>query len=350
MRFSTKLLRWFDHYGRTDLPWQQSITLYRVWVSEIMLQQTQVATVIPYFNRFMKRFPTIKKLSAASLDEVLSLWAGLGYYSRARNLHRTAQLIVSEHQGTFPTTLDALIALPGIGRSTAGAILSIGTGKPYPILDGNVKRVLTRHFTVSGWPNTPSVLKELWSISESLTPTQRANDYTQAIMDLGATVCTRSKPKCNLCPLQSTCGAYQANTINEYPSKRLATQKPLKKTKVLILLDQDSQQILLEKRPNSGIWGGLWSLPECPLNANSQNWCKTYTKLLIHEHQSYSSFRHTFSHFHLDIYPIVCHTTVKTQKGSPYHWHSWSALSSLGLPAPIKRLLKSLALEDRQAS
>lgn len=340
MNFNTKLLKWFKQYGRHDLPWQKKITLYRIWISEIMLQQTQVTTVIPYYHRFIKHFPTISKLANASLDEVLSLWAGLGYYARAKNLYNAANIIKSKHKGKFPTQFEDILALPGIGRSTAGALLSIGLKKPYPILDGNVKRVLSRHFAIPGWPNDPKTAEKLWAISEQLTPAKDPNHYTQAIMDLGATVCTRSKPNCSLCPVEKTCQAKKNNTIAHYPGKRIKTEKPIRSTIVVILMDLKNEKVFLEKRPIKGIWGGLWSFPECPLNINIQQWCKKHLNHSVYPLQIFAPFRHTFSHFHLDIHPHI--HQLRTQKRLSNQWHSWKVIPTLALPAPTKRLLATL--------
>ncbi|RMF13376.1 MAG: A/G-specific adenine glycosylase, partial [Gammaproteobacteria bacterium] len=258
--FAHSVLQWFDRHGRHDLPWQHPRTPYRVWVSEIMLQQTQVATVIPYFERFMTAFPTLEALADATEDEVLALWAGLGYYARGRNLRRAAVQLVEEGRRTLPDTLDGLMALPGIGRSTAGAILSMGFGIRAPILDGNVKRVLCRHEAIEGWPGERRVEQQLWELSESLTPRDRVDDYTQAIMDLGATVCTRSRPACDLCPLRATCQARQKGLETVLPHPRPRRTLPERHATALILLDAEGR-CLMEKRPSPGIWGGLWCPP-----------------------------------------------------------------------------------------
>ncbi len=233
--FSSKILEWYHKFGRKHLPWQQSKTPYKVWVSEIMLQQTQVTTVIPYFQRFMNSFPDIHTLAKAQQDHVLSLWTGLGYYARARNLHKTAQMISQDFNGNFPSTVDALEELPGIGRSTAGAILSLGHGLYAPILDGNVKRVLARHFAVDGWPGKTAVQKRLWELSDELTPREECGNYNQAMMDIGATVCTRTKPECHRCPIAATCTAFASNTIELYPGKKPKRAKPIKSTQLLII-------------------------------------------------------------------------------------------------------------------
>ncbi len=345
MQFEQKILKWFDEFGRNHLPWQDNPTPYRVWVSEIMLQQTQVATVIPYFTRFITRFPTVRALANASLDEVYPLWAGLGYYARAKNLHKSAQIIKTLYKGKFPTNFEEVLALPGIGRSTAGAILAISTQQRYPILDGNVKRVLSRHFAISGWPGDPKVAEKLWQLSEKTTPLLRINHYTQAIMDLGATLCTRSRPKCALCPIGRSCQAKKLNKVLDYPTKRPKVDKPIKAITLLMLMHVKKRLILLEKRPTHGIWGGLWSLPECALNENIEDWCAKHLAINIKNPTHWTPFRHTFTHFHLDIHPAVgkISNTIKLNSISEnYCWHSFDQMLTLGLPAPVKKLLTSL--------
>ena len=255
------LLAWFDRHGRHDLPWQAQPTPYSVWVSEIMLQQTQVATVIPYYERFLQRFPTLPELAAAALDDVLAQWAGLGYYARARNLHRAARLVAERFAGELPTTLDELIALPGIGRSTAGAILSLSQGQRHAILDGNVKRVLARYHAVEGWPGLPAVQAELWRLAEAHTPQARVAAYTQAIMDLGATLCMRARPACTVCPLAADCAACRTGTQAKYPGARPKRARPQRRAAAVVVLDE-AGGVLLERRPERGVWGGLYCLPE----------------------------------------------------------------------------------------
>lgn len=345
MSLSRQILKWFDKHGRHDLPWQKKPTPYRVWISEIMLQQTQVTTVIDYFERFMKRFPTLSKLTNAPLDEVFELWSGLGYYARAKNLHKTAQIIQTQYHGKFPTDYDAVLALPGIGRSTAGAILSISTQQRYPILDGNVKRVLSRHFAIDDWYGNPKTLEKLWEHSEKITPKERVADYTQAIMDLGATVCTRSQPKCTLCPISKSCEAKKLDRIKFYPMPRPKTKIPTKATTVLMLISPKYQCILLEKRPIKGIWGGLWSLPECSVKSNIKEWCTKTFQLTLKKMYTWETFRHTFTHFHLNIHPVLCevHDQYKPKSISlNYQWYPFEKAYTLGLPAPIRRLIEQL--------
>ncbi len=346
MLLSQKILKWFDKYGRHDLPWQIDPTPYRVWVSEIMLQQTQVSTVIPYFKRFIKHFPNITTLANTNLDSVLHLWSGLGYYARAKNLHRTAQILQKKYQAKFPLVYQQVIELPGIGRSTAGAILAISALQRHPILDGNVKRVLSRHFAVEGEKNHPKVIEKLWALSEEITPEKRVNHYTQAIMDLGATICIRTNPKCSSCPIAKTCKALKLQRVHDYPGRRTMPKKPIKSAILLMLVHSKSQRILLEKRPIKGIWGGLWSLPECSINTDVHDWCDNTYKFSIQEHQYLKPFRHSFTHFHLNIHPVLC--KLKGNKpntpGIEFQWHSWSQIQNLGLPAPIKRILEKIEL------
>ncbi len=343
--FSNKVLTWFDKHGRKNLPWQKNINPYRVWLSEIMLQQTQVATVIPYFKHFMQRFPDVKSLASAPIDEVLALWSGLGYYARARNLHCAAQIVTEKFSGKFPRNLNSLLELPGVGRSTASAILSIAFEQQATILDGNVKRVLLRFLAIQNWAGEASVLNKLWKIAESYTPPRRNRDYTQAMMDLGATICSRSKPRCELCPLQQNCQAYIKKLTHIVPVAKPKTRAlPIRQIKLLILQHVADASILLEKRPPSGIWGGLWSLPECKIDQNEKDWC-TQNGFNIHSLQSWDCFRHTFSHFHLDIQPILITVKPKillARDNDSITWHPANAWQTLGLPAPIRMLLNNL--------
>ena len=337
--FQQNILTWFDQYGRKDLPWQKDLSSYRVWLSETMLQQTQVATVIPYFNTFIENFPDITSLANAPVDEVLHLWSGLGYYARARNLHKTAQLIAE--RGSFPDTLDGLIELPGIGLSTAGAILSIAFNKSHPILDGNVKRVLTRFNAVSGWPGNSAINKELWTISAKLTPIDRVADYTQAMMDLGATLCTRSKPACGDCPLNSGCLARRNNNVSAYPTPKPAKILPVKQL-VFLLLSNADNRILLEKRPPTGIWGGLWSFPEFDSIAAAHDWC-LIKNIPIVDQQTLATRRHTFSHYHLDYTQLLVQTNNPSNfvmEANQTVWYKADQVNKLGLAAPIKLLLQ----------
>lgn len=335
------VLRWHAQYGRHDLPWQHEPTPYRVWVSEIMLQQTQVATVIGYFQRFMERFPDVQTLAAAELDEVLHLWTGLGYYARARNLHKTAQLVCAEHAGHFPEDLDALSALPGIGRSTAGAILSLSMNRRGVILDGNVKRVLCRFHAIQQWSGETRTLKQLWQIAEATTPQQDVAVFTQAMMDLGATVCRRSKPVCESCPLQDNCQAFARELQAELPVSKPRKQLPEKKT-FMVIYHQPAAGVLLQQRAATGLWGGLWSLPQCQDQEELESW------LLKHgasAHDTWPSLRHTFSHFHLDITPVVVKADAapRVMESAGSLWYPLDHSLTVGLAAPVKKLLDRLA-------
>ncbi|MGB6977517.1 MAG: A/G-specific adenine glycosylase [Gammaproteobacteria bacterium] len=348
-QFAKALLTWFDSSGRKNLPWQQTITPYRVWVSEIMLQQTQVNTVIPYFERFIQRFPDIRSLANASEDQVLHLWSGLGYYSRARNLHRSAQLVMQYHQTELPDDLTILQSLPGIGRSTAGAILAITNGQQTAILDGNVKRVLTRFHAIAGWPGQPDITRQLWTISERYTPAQRTGDYTQAIMDLGATLCTRTQPACTRCPLSQYCQAHQTGQEMLFPTPKPRKSLPIRKIKMLLLCNTAQKQILLMKRPPAGIWGGLWSFPECAVNEDIIEWCHNH-HYMAEKIQPWPTFRHTFSHFHLDITPIWVDIKSKIKNqimdSTSCVWYKIGQLPSGGLATPVQRLLQQLAQQE----
>lgn len=342
-QFSSRVLRWYDQFGRKDLPWQKEITPYRVWVSEIMLQQTQVNTVTPYFNRFMKKFPQLIDLANAKQDEVLHLWTGLGYYARARNLHKTAQRVRDQLQGEMPSTVAELCELPGIGRSTAGAIVSLAFGDVATILDGNVKRVLSRCFAVAGWPQAKSVHDQLWEIAEKLTPSNRCQHYTQAMMDIGAMICTRSKPACSECPLQSCCQAFQTDTVNQFPGKKPPRKIPTRQKQFLIL--RYDNHLLLENRPEQGIWGGLWSFPECELATCAKSHSEKSFGCKVHQHQVLTPFRHTFSHFHLEITPVILDLKRRPkncEKDSRYCWVNLNRNIELGLASPVQKLISSL--------
>ena len=342
--FSDVLLQWFDQHGRHDLPWQHPRTPYRVWLSEIMLQQTQVATVIPYFQNFLLRFPDLATLANAKPDDVVALWAGLGYYTRARNLHRAAKICVEIHGGELPVTLDELTALPGIGRSTAAAILSQAHDQSFAILDGNVKRTLTRYFGIAGWPGQPSVEKELWRKSESLLPEKRNADYTQAIMDFGATFCTRSKPRCLECPFNGQCVAHLENRVSELPQKKPGKKIPTRHTVMLVLLN-GKNEVLLSRRPAKGVWSGMWSLPEIMHKDDAEPMMREFIRDADSNGMELPEFQHTFSHYHLMIKPFLWrdlkprHRIAETDST---RWHPLSELTSAGLPAPVKKLLESL--------
>lgn len=339
---ASALLNWFDQFGRKDLPWQQSPTPYHVWLSEIMLQQTQVSTVIGYYQRFITRFPDIQALAEAPQDDVLSLWSGLGYYARARNLHKTAQIAVAEHAGKMPTELEQLMSLPGIGRSTAGAILTLGYHQRFPILDGNVKRVLARFYAVDGWPGKKQVENQLWQYAEALLPKQRIANYIQAQMDLGATLCTRSKPACERCPLRAACQAYAMDRATEFPGKKPKKSTPRRHTYWLVF-QNDQDELLLEQRPQQGIWGGLWSFPELATTDELELHCQQQWQLRVQSTTTLPSIQHVFSHFRLEIQPLLlrCESRGVADKDHG-NWYKIEDTNSLGLPAPVKSFLQSL--------
>jgi A/G-specific adenine glycosylase len=336
--FADRLLTWWDTHGRKDLPWQSPRSAYRVWVSEIMLQQTQVKTVIPYFNRFVDRFPDVQSLAAASEDDVLAHWSGLGYYARARNLLKTARTCAQDYAGELPQTPEDLVALPGIGESTANAIYSQAYNKPAVILDGNVKRVLARYFKMDGWPGKSPVHKQLWKLAGDILPSKRGADYTQALMDLGATLCTRTRPDCDICPVNKNCKALQTGTVEQYPMPRPAVKIAKKSFQMLILKDK-SGNVLLERRPPVGIWGGLWSLPSDD-NGDSlqQRFDLDYDKL-----HSLPEIQHQLTHIHMTICPLIGHTEISSRGvecASEQRWFAKDEWPALGLPKPVRQLLE----------
>ncbi len=347
--FSDQLLSWYQLHGRKTLPWQINKTPYKTWLSEVMLQQTQVTTVIPYFEQFIQRFPDIKSLAAAPLDQVLHLWTGLGYYARARNLHKTAQIIATEYDGKFPIEFDQVLALPGIGRSTAGAILSLALGQHYPILDGNCKRVLSRFSAVAGWPGNKAVEQQLWALAEQVTPQgEQVSAFNQAMMDLGATLCSRSKPRCAQCPLHLNCRAAQAGEQMAYPAKKPAKTIPEKQSFWLML--QYQQQILLQQRPASGLWGGLYGFIEFGSEQQRSDYL-LLNDLKVATALELPAFRHTFSHFRLWITPLLVQLATKpelVQEQTAAQWFTIAQLPQVGLSAPAKILLQQLqALQPR---
>lgn len=353
--FSARVLAWFDRHGRHDLPWQHPRVAYRVWLSEIMLQQTQVSTVIPFFERFLKRFPDVEALASAHTDDVLAHWAGLGYYARARNLHKCAQILVQRHGGKFPHDIDALIELPGIGRSTAGAILSQAFGERHAILDGNVRRVLARHAAIAGWPGEPAVQKKLWALSEKLLPHERLADYTQAIMDMGATVCTSRKPACGICPISDDCIAKQQGKVLEYPAAKPKRAHPLKRAWLLLIENSDGE-IFCERRPPAGIWGGLWCPP---MSQEQQDWqalCAEQYGLQCSKPNPLPMVKHSFTHFDLEIMPLRLRLTgqdsKKIREASDSAWVKIAdgKTPTVGLPAPIRKIIESpnLSLDQLQ--
>ncbi len=338
--FAKQIKDWYELYGRKTLPWQLAKTPYKVWVSEIMLQQTQVATVIPYFQRFMERFPTIEQLASAPEDEVLHYWTGLGYYARARNLHKTAKEICTKFDGEFPNSLEQVMALPGIGRSTAGAILSLSRGEHHPILDGNVKRVLARFFMVEGWYGVKKVENQLWQLSEQLTPEEGVTQFNQAMMDLGSSLCSRSKFDCDPCPLQSRCQAYNTNKVKEFPHSKPKKEVPKKVCTMLIPLYKS--QTYMEKRPNSGIWGGLHCFLE---HTTTDDAIAFAAQQAWHgEQRQLEPFTHVFSHFQLTIQPLLIHLDkdISGQGETSLIEYDLVNEPQVGLAAPTKKLLKQL--------
>lgn len=341
--FAARLLAWFDRCGRHDLPWQLERSAYRSWISEIMLQQTQLATVIPYFERFMGRFPDVVALAAAPVDEVLHLWSGLGYYARARNLHRAAQRVVAEHDGELPRDFETLQALPGIGRSTAGAILAQVHGQRHPILDGNVKRVLARYHAVEGWPGRSAVARRLWELAAEHTPAERVGDYTQAIMDLGATVCRRSRPDCAACPVASGCAARRMARQADFPAPRPPRERPLRRTRMLLLQDA-AGAVLLERRPPSGVWGGLWCPPELG-QASAKAWGDRVLGARVRAEPGLAPVRHGFTHFELEITPLRARleqAPARVLESDRWVWYNARSPAKLGLAAVVERLIAAL--------
>jgi len=342
--FGQYVLSWFDKHGRKDLPWQCDRDAYKIWVSEIMLQQTRVETVIPYYEKFMQRFPDVKKLAASDIDEVLHHWTGLGYYARARNLHKAAQQICKLHEGKFPIDIDLVIALPGIGRSTAAAILALSFNQPHAILDGNVKRVLARYFALEGWPGTREVEQQLWQHAESLLPSESFAEYTQAMMDLGATLCTRSKPRCSICPVQINCAAFAQQRQNELPTPKPSKKIPQREVVVAIIQNREDDSIWLEKRPPAGIWGGLYSFPEFEDAAKFEAWLVKQYQNFSHESQSLPIISHTFSHFRLHMHPKLIQISKKPNGVMEDDLGVWYKLTDqkIGLAAPVKKALEQV--------
>ncbi|MDP8177605.1 A/G-specific adenine glycosylase [Pasteurella skyensis] len=353
--FAKPVLQWYQQYGRKNLPWQQNKTLYTVWLSEVMLQQTQVVTVIPYFERFVARFPTVIDLANADIDEVLHLWTGLGYYARARNLHKAAIQIRDKFEGEFPTHFDDVLALSGVGRSTAGAVLSSVLGQPHPILDGNVKRVLARFFMVEGHSSKKAVENKLWELSAQITPNKGVTDFNQAMMDLGAMICTRTKPKCTLCPVEENCKTNQEQAWERFPTKKPKKVLPQKQCYFLIL--KCGSKVFLEKREAKGLWGGLFAFPQFDTLEDLK---RSLVNKNLQKMQQLVAFRHTFSHFHLDIIPILVelneqpveNDVLKVAEESEIYttnislnqdyWYDLQQSNKVGLAAPIKQILNEL--------
>ena len=330
--FARRLVRWQARHGRHDLPWQRTRDPYRIWLSEVMLQQTQVATVIPYYKRFLARFPDVKSLAAAALEDVLTLWSGLGYYARARNLHAAARVVVAEHRGRFPRSREALASLPGLGRSTAAAIAVFAFGRREAILDGNVRRVLARHFAVRGVPGEKRIERRLWALSESQLPAKSVETYTQALMDLGAGVCTRTRPACPKCPLKQTCSGCAQGKAEAYPEPRPRKKRPERETSMLLLVRDG--EVLLEKRPPTGVWGGLWCFPEIEPGSEKLAGKRRLPVL-----------RHEFTHFTLNITPLLCildsASPCAAEPGQI--WLPVEEAIGAAVPAPVRKLLGAVS-------
>ena len=342
--FATALLSWFDQHGRHDLPWQDPRTPYRVWLSEIMLQQTQVQVVIPYFKRFVAALPDVPALAAASQDDVLALWSGLGYYARARNLHAAARTCAEQHAGALPRDFDALLALPGIGRSTAGAILAQAWGERFAILDGNVKRVLCRYHGIDGWPGQSRIEQQLWQIAQAQLPSARLADYTQAQMDFGATLCTRHAPACVLCPLQTGCTALREGRVDVLPTPKPG--KPLPERRALVLLLRDAMgRVLLQRRVPVGVWAALWSLPQTDDHTKARDWFDAHMHGDFDAAHQLDAITHGFTHFRLQLQPLswdAVTTRDAVRDNDGLRWVPPVDFATLGIPAPIRRLLESL--------
>lgn len=352
--FADRLLAWHAEHGRHDLPWQHPRTPYRVWVSEIMLQQTQVTTVLPYFTRFMTAFDSVQVLAEAPLDDVIRHWAGLGYYARARNLHRTAHIVHRDHGGIFPDSLEGLMDLPGIGRSTAGAILSQAYGKPAAILDGNVRRLLARHAGVEGWPGAPRVQTRLWQEAEDRLPTTRLPDYTQAVMDLGNAVCRARQPLCPQCPVSGDCVARQQRRVHELPGRKPARSRPHRQAYAL-LLEREDGALWLETRAPSGLWGGLNCPPLSAMDQSAADFLQDHA-LAPEEIGTLPTMRHAFTHFDLNLIPLRARagTAVAREVRDTASGGVWIKLADPdgwpGMPTPIRRLIESLRAASTEPS
>ena len=340
--FPARLIAWQRRHGRNDLPWQGTTDAYRIWLSEIMLQQTQVGTVIPYYLAFIERFPDVASLAGAEVDAVMRLWSGLGYYSRARNLHRAAGVVVARHGGRFPRQREALETLPGVGRSTAAAIAAFAFAGREAILDGNVKRVLARHFAVAGFPGDARVAAQLWELAEGLLPARGIARYTQGLMDLGATVCTRA-PVCERCPVGDTCLARAQGAVASYPGSRPRKAVPVREVQMLLLWSRGG--VMLEKRPPSGIWGGLWSFPEMAVDEDVAAACQARFGIDVAVVERLPVLKHSFTHFTLRIHPVACRVQGghRAADGAATAWMSPDDAMRAAVPVPVRKLLKTLS-------
>ena len=341
--FAQRLIAWQKAFGRRDLPWQRTRDPYRIWLSEIMLQQTRVPTVIPYYERFLATFPDVASLAAAPIERVLECWSGLGYYRRAHLAHRAARSVVAEHGGRFPRDAETLAALPGIGRSTAAAIAAFASGARGAILDGNVKRVLARYRGIAGFPGNAKVERRLWREAEALLPPREVATYTQALMDLGATVCVRAKPRCEACPVAHDCIARREDRIAELPPPR--PKKALPQREVTVLLLERKGEVLLERRPATGVWSGLWSLPEIETARDIAAHCRLRFGVAVAPRSPLAPIEHGFTHFHLTLHPLPCavREEAKHVQEPGLVWMPLDDVAGAALPAPIKKLLRSRA-------
>ncbi|VVE64742.1 A/G-specific adenine glycosylase [Pandoraea captiosa] len=359
--FAERLIAWQAEHGRHDLPWQNTRDAYRIWLSEIMLQQTQVATVIPYYGRFLERFPDVAALASAPQDDVMALWSGLGYYSRARNLHRCAQVVVAEHGGRFPADPETLATLPGIGRSTAAAIAAFAYDAHAAILDGNVKRVLARVFGIEGFPGTPKIEREMWALAESLLPPRDLPAYTQGMMDLGATLCGRGAPRCGECPFDNDCVAHATGRERTLPTSKPKKAQPERYVDVLVIRAGD--RVLFERRPDSGIWGGLWSLPELTPPTDTRDADDASLRARLTGHATALGARlgpvqslvplqgltHVFTHFKLHLRPWLVTLSVNGESiasagDANRAWLDGAGVVAAGLPSPIRKIADALSL------
>jgi A/G-specific adenine glycosylase len=346
-RFSRTLIAWQRRAGRHDLPWQGTRDPYRIWLSEIMLQQTQVTAVIPYYERFVARYPDVLGLARASQHDVLRLWSGLGYYARARNLHRAARVVALEHDGRFPDTAERLARLPGVGRSTAGAIAAFAFGRRAPILDGNVKRLLARCFGIPGFSGDATVAMRLWSLAEALLPRRGIEAYTQALMDLGATVCTRARPRCTQCPLRTQCVALRTDRVAALPAPRPRRARPLRRETWLLALDDD--HVLLERRPAEGLWGALWAFPRLVTVRGARDAARRLLGAAPKRVRTRAVFEHGFTHYRLRVRPIECEFPARPlAKPAHTRWMSFAQALRMAQPTPVTRLLRAL-LNERSA-
>ena len=341
--FASDIIEWQRRYGRHDLPWQKRDP-YAVWISEIMLQQTQVTTVIPYYERFMHRFPDVAALAQASLDEVLAHWSGLGYYSRARNLHRAARLMIERHDGNFPSSFDEVVALPGIGRSTAAAIMVFGFGERHAILDGNVKRVLARLGAIGGYPGQKRVADALWKGAERLLPDYAIEAYTQGLMDLGAGICVRSNPRCSDCPVRRHCIAFATDRVTNFPAPRPRRALPHKRWGMMII--EHGGAVLLEKRPAPGVWGGLWCFPELEPRDDAAALCMSRYGVRVESVEPMHAVEHGFTHFTLTISPVRMRATriVPHAGESDYRWIDVAHVKHNAIPAPVRRIIDAMSI------